>query len=280
MEVKLEAVDVPLLRVFRSHGVTIGVRSNDDALLARVPEALPPDAELVATTDAQVWFSLVRASRGSARGSFLRLYAGTQLTAEGFRLSRLLHTLDVAIRAQIGLLTPDRVFVHAGVVVWQGRAIVIPGASGTGKTTLVAALVRAGATYYSDEYAVLDAAGKVHPYARPLSIRQGEHRRVRTSVASAESLGPATVGIVVSCGYQRDASWHVRELSQGAGVQLLFANSLAARHRPDFVLSVLATVARTATVLGGSRGDADDATIALLSSARILSENPSNGTYS
>src|SRR5207244_3989987 len=49
-----------------------------------------------------------------------------------------------------------RVFVHAGVVGWKDRAILIPGLSHSGKTTLVERLIRAGATYYSDEYAVLE----------------------------------------------------------------------------------------------------------------------------
>ena len=63
-------------------------------------------------------------------------------------------------------------FVHAGVVAVDGRALLLPGGSFTGKTTLVAALLRAGAQYGSDEYAVLDEAGLVLPaYPRPLSIR-------------------------------------------------------------------------------------------------------------
>src|SRR4029077_6709070 len=66
---------------------------------------------------------------------------------------------------------PDHLFVHAGVVGWDGGAIVMPGASFAGKTTLVQAWLGAGATYYSDEFAVLDRTGRVHPFTRPLSIR-------------------------------------------------------------------------------------------------------------
>src|SRR5215467_11147446 len=62
-------------------------------------------------------------------------------------------------------------FVHAGVVGWRGLAIVIPGRSHTGKSTLVAELVLRGAVYYSDEFAVLDDTGKVHPYRRTLVLR-------------------------------------------------------------------------------------------------------------
>ena len=70
--------------------------------------------------------------------------------------------LLTAYRAQ------DCLFVHAGVVGWQGKAILIPGRSFSGKTTLVKALIEAGATYYSDEFAILDRQGLVHPYPLPL----------------------------------------------------------------------------------------------------------------
>lgn len=65
-----------------------------------------------------------------------------------------------------------RVMIHAGVVTWRGAAIVLPGASGAGKTSLVIELVRLGARYYSDEFAIVDAGGRVFPYARPLCVRR------------------------------------------------------------------------------------------------------------
>ena len=49
-----------------------------------------------------------------------------------------------------------------------GHGIMLPGYSFAGKTTLVAEFVRAGALYYSDEYAVLDRDRFAHPYPRPL----------------------------------------------------------------------------------------------------------------
>ena len=69
-----------------------------------------------------------------------------------------LDEIEARIRVQVATSSETRVFVHAGVVGWHGRAIVIPGESRSGKSELVTALVQAGATYYSDEYAVLDAA--------------------------------------------------------------------------------------------------------------------------
>lgn len=62
--------------------------------------------------------------------------------------------------------------VHAGVVSGPDGLIAIPGESGLGKTTLVAALLRAGFGYVSDEALALDRdSGAVTPFPRPLSLR-------------------------------------------------------------------------------------------------------------
>jgi hypothetical protein len=79
--------------------------------------------------------------------------------------------LESEIRQTVAKGAARRTFVHAGVVGWNGRAILVPGRSRSGKTTLVAELVKAGAQYLSDEFAVLDGRGRVHPFAKPLSIR-------------------------------------------------------------------------------------------------------------
>ena len=71
--------------------------------------------------------------------------------------------LESQIQGHIALDATEFVFIHAGVVADGGRAIVIPGLSFSGKTTLVRALVEAGAVYYSDEFAALDENGRVLP---------------------------------------------------------------------------------------------------------------------
>ncbi len=58
--------------------------------------------------------------------------------------------------------------VHAGVVELGGRALLLPGSTKSGKSSLVAELLRHGAVYFSDEYALIDAQGRAHPY--PSSI--------------------------------------------------------------------------------------------------------------
>ena len=77
----------------------------------------------------------------------------------------------------VAFRAPDQIFLHAGAVAYLGRMIVLPAAALTGKSTLVAALVRAGATYYSDQFAVVDEQGRVHPYATPLRDPESRFHR-------------------------------------------------------------------------------------------------------
>ena len=120
----------------------------------------------------RVYSVLVRGKGDSGLSRFKVVYAdGDRIT----KTPKLIHAID-ALESDVQLFVaetaPHRVFVHAGVVAFGDKAIVIPGRSFAGKTSLVAALVKAGAIYYSDEYAVLDERGRVHKYTRRLGIRQ------------------------------------------------------------------------------------------------------------
>jgi hypothetical protein len=73
--------------------------------------------------------------------------------------------LDSQIRIHVGAHASDWTFVPAGVVALGRRALVIPGESFSGKSTLVRALVERGTAYYSDEYAV--HRGRARPPVPP-----------------------------------------------------------------------------------------------------------------
>jgi hypothetical protein len=64
-----------------------------------------------------------------------------------------------------------RLCLHAGVVSCPGGTVVVPGSSGLGKSTLTAALVRAGFGYLSDEVlAVPRSGGLPARFARPIAV--------------------------------------------------------------------------------------------------------------
>jgi hypothetical protein len=255
---------------FISHGVRVGIRANQPEVLERVTPHLPPGWKPARSPVVDRLYSL--RVGGADPSSRLRrynlLYVGPARLARTMELDEVFEPLESDLQLYVAEATRQKVFVHAGVVGWRGRAILLPGRSFAGKSTLVAALVRAGATYYSDEYAVLDARGRVHPYPKLLSIREGA--RERPGKWPPEALGgrsgnqPLPVGLIAVCEYRPGARWRPRPLSPGQAVLALLANTVPARTRPAAALAVLHQAAAGATVLRGVRGEADHLVGAIL----------------
>jgi hypothetical protein len=245
-------------------GVTVAVTA-DSEHLAAVSDFLPPCAREVRHPPERGSFALVK----DADGALLNIVCDERTIAGPFDLRLALGILDAELRMYIALHAPNYVFVHAGVVGVEGRAIVLPGMSFAGKTTLVAALMQAGAEYWSDEYAVLDGDGLVHPYPKPLSVRIDDTRV--TEERPAESLGgrvgdrPLPVALIAFTSYRSGAAWAPRPRTAGEGAVKLLEHSIAARSRPEQVLAAVRHAATHALVLEGDRGDADEAAGALLS---------------
>ena len=107
------------------------------------------------------------------RRSWLAASPATQKTVSQtpFSVENLLESLDQSLHLAIAEFSPQAVFVHAGVCVRNGAAVIVPGRSHAGKSTLIKALADAGATYYSDEFAPILPDGSVIPYPKPLSLR-------------------------------------------------------------------------------------------------------------
>jgi hypothetical protein len=245
-------------------GVTVAVTA-DPQHLSAVRDFLPPCSCPVRDLPERGRFVLVK----DTDDGLLRVVCDEQSITEPSDLRLALGILDAQLRMHIALHAPDHVFVHAGVVGVGDRAIVLPGRSFAGKTTLVAALVKAGAEYWSDEYAVLDADGLVHPYPKPLSVRINDTRE--TDEQPIESLGgragdrPLPVAVIAFTSYRPGAAWALRALTTGEGAIKLLEHSVAARSRPEQVLAAVRRAATDAAILEGDRGDADEAASALLS---------------
>jgi hypothetical protein len=166
------------------------------------------------------------------------------------------------LRIKISEFAVGRVFLHAGVVAWKDRAIVIPANSAKGKTTLVIELVKLGAVYYSDEYAVLDAAGLAHPFARELSVREEGRVWQEKDGTPVERFGgvrgtrPVPVAMVLITEFDADAVWDPERLSPGEGIMEIIPHTLPLRHDTEFSLNVLKNAFSRAIILRGLRGEA------------------------
>ena len=231
--------------------IRVGWASADDFephVLARLPHARRATA---AEPDAE--FSVVE------RGGRYVLFTGSRRVAAAPSRDAILEFLESAVHQAVAQAARGRLFVHAGVVGWNGRAIVIPGRTMTGKSTLVAALAQAGADYYSDEFAVLDRRGMVRPYHKRLSLRRPGGWPDRPAV---EDLGgrrghtAIPLGLVVVAPHAQGSRWQPRPISRADAMMALFDNTVLARVRPQFALSTLERAVTGCWGVEGPRGDA------------------------
>ncbi len=150
----------------------------------------------------------------------------------------------------------NRFFLHAGAVEVDGQAILLPGQSLSGKSTLVRALQAAGANVYSDEFAVLDSKGRLHAYPRPLSLRVGAGKpRERIPIQARRK--PIPIRSVVFAQYTEGAEFSAVAIDPGATTLELTRHSLPIRFKPKQVLRVLANIAQKVSCYRVTRGEAD-----------------------
>lgn len=251
----------------------LGIRVNTPEVLEEITAFLPPGWQAIPDSAPVVdhLFSLIMGGPALRRGGrpYNILYSGSWRAVRSLKRDEALDGLARLIDVQVALQAPRHVFVHAGVVAWQGRGLLIPGRSRSGKTTLVKALVDAGAVYYSDEYAALDEAGRVLPWSRPLNIRQ-THNGPGTPTAIEDIGGkagtvPLPVGWIIDTAYKPEAEWQPEILSPVQSALCLLDNTLIARIEPRRALPILRMAAMGGLGLRSPRGEAKTMADPLLS---------------
>jgi hypothetical protein len=172
------------------------------------------------------------------------------------------------LHLSIALHATDDVFVHAGVVAWNGVAILLPGRSLAGKSTLVHELVRAGATYLSDEYARITSTGEIAPYPRPLQLRTaGGRRLVDPFTIGCVAVAPCAPGVVVFTHHRTGAAFEPVVVPPAQAALELFDNTVVAKVAPGRAIMAVAHVARCAVSVRSDRGESADAVSSILSLA-------------
>ena len=247
-----------------AYGVPIGIRTNKPEFLDHILDYAPPLWKPTSGAIVERLFSFRVAETGlrRSRRSPHVLLDDMETVAKSGSLKTILEAFEVLAKMHVAEMARRRVFVHAAAVGWQGKAIVIPGRSMSGKTSLAAELVRAGATYYSDEYAVLDMQGRVHPYPTPLAIREqgsGKQKKCRAEqIGGVTGTRPLPVGLVVVSRYEACASWRPTRLSAGQAALELLANTISARRKPEVVIPTLQKAVSSAIGLKSVRGEAEE----------------------
>ena len=152
--------------------------------------------------------------------------------------------------------------VHAGAVKLGEHALLLPGASHAGKSSLVAELLKRGATYLSDEYALMDSNGCVHSYPRPLLLRNGRPDQFPLLPSECDAFiadEPIPVRWILSLRYQASGSWQITAVPQGLAMLDLLRNTPhALADSPGMVASFRMAVAQ-ASCYSGTRNEASHA---------------------
>ena len=171
---------------------------------------------------------------------------------------------------------------HAGGVVRDGLACVLPAHMEFGKTTLTAGLVRSGWSYLTDEAVAFDwETGDIEPFPKPLSVDPGsqhlfpelapprppnartddvEQWQVPPSMFRADAVGArCRAGFVVFPRYATDAPTALVPIGRAEGLVELARNTFRFNEQPRRSLDALARVIRSVDCYRLTVGDLDTA---------------------
>lgn len=178
--------------------------------------------------------------------------------------------------------TTERVLLHASAAGWKGRTLIFPAPMESGKTTLVAGLVRAGFGYVTDEAVAIDPSTlMVDAFPRALSIDPGswevlndlrptlepeiEHFQGDQWQVPPDSIRPGAVVhrsqprfVIVPC-YREGSETRLSPIRRAEAVRVMGENAFNFQDFGDAGLRVLASIARGSSCYRLEIGDLDRA---------------------
>jgi hypothetical protein len=162
---------------------------------------------------------------------------------------------DRLVESLMAEFATSSTFLHAGVVECDAGAIVVPGGTHFGKSTLVAALLERGCRYFSDEYCLVLPTGVILAFPRPLRLRgHSEEVLPRLGATAGRTARP---WMVAALEYSADADWGVDDMTPGETTIELLRWAFAARRLPQVSLTATSALASGAQIrIIGTRGDA------------------------
>ena len=248
----------------RGYGVELSISAPTSELLLPLPAALFPLRFQPGPAAGPPDLTIRR------EGEWLEIEceAADQLFLRGrFRELELPHRIQALAHITVAQRAPGLIFVHAGVLELPGGGLVLlPGYSHSGKSSLTAELLKLGARYFSDEYAVVDSKGAVWPFPRRLQSRREDRRYTLQELGweDRDELQSQRATLVVSTTYEPGSQFEPQMLSPAQTVLELLTHTVAAKSRPTESIACFQALLRTATCWRGPRGEADVAAQKLL----------------
>lgn len=181
---------------------------------------------------------------------------------------RLFKTIQTHLHLDVASWSPDFVFIHSGVALSEHGLILLPGSSFAGKSTLVKALTELGCKYFSDEFAVVDREGLVHPFPRPSHIRgeRGGKFIGPRKLGWSDSLTPQPASTIIFTQYVESGEWLPTKLKKARALVRLLEHTVSAKIRTQTSIKLLTKLLdKNPIAVESDRGEAKKAAEQLLS---------------
>ena len=179
------------------------------------------------------------------------------------------------------------VVLHAGVVSYRGRGILMPAPQDHGKSTLTTALIRAGCTFLSDEAAPIDPrTGVVRPFFRPILLspqslavfpglaealppdyegfRNYQFHMTCEDVRSGSTGGPSSVDVIVTPRYEPGAATELEPFAAADCLLMMVTQCLNFDRVSARAVPVLGNMVKRATCYQLTTSSASTAVDAIL----------------
>jgi hypothetical protein len=125
-------------QAYIAYGQRFGLRANSIEVFEKLVRALPPGVSESKHKVVETMISVL--DGGEPKGPIRRFHAGyfnERRYVKSFDLNSVVERMSDEIHFMIASLARTRVFLHSGVVAFDGRIILIPGYSESGKSTTV-----------------------------------------------------------------------------------------------------------------------------------------------
>ena len=191
--------------------------------------------------------------------------------------------LDLLLAEQ----TQDYYLLHSGAVARDRAGVLLPGASGSGKSSLTLALLREGYRYLSDELGAVDlTTGELHPFPMPIGIKDtcifpelSQRQDFWIGPEPGENVGeepvwyvhpedvvpdcigsPVPICYIIFPKYHPGTAPRLETLGAGQAMEQLLQNSVNFRRFGSIGFDLLAEMVKEAECLSLSFNDLDQAT--------------------
>jgi len=253
--------------------------------VAEVAEAIGRLFALMGASSGASPIGEVRLERSDAETRLLVDGKEINKNTDGFRLLR--HLYREVVRRFIKRNT-DLVWLHAGCAASGDKAVILPGAWGRGKSTLILELYRAGWQFLSDDIVPIDpGTGRAIPFPGAPQVRASSGKTLSRNEISGLSKsaavidpakvapGPQPVSAIVFPHFLPEAETQFETMSPAQAVGELLENCLSFQNNTDATIQTLCALVENLPAYRLYFSDAGEATEMIMRLQASLQENAS-----